>query len=132
MNNIFAFLIELLFYNGNGFSDAVFDNGLYASSAIVLLVSTILLVILFYYIINSPKFNKWFHWILILFVNFVVNLLFPFLMIKSKLTDLGYVFSGEYLTYSLINAAYATLLFIILSFAIRWGSSNCRQTPFPN
>jgi hypothetical protein len=116
-----------------------------------LIFVTLFMVLLFYYLINHPRFNRWWNWLIILLINAGLNFLYAWLITLSDLNsnsisdDLMYVrnvSTNEIVTQKVIdsnciyfgitNAIVATSVFILLSFAFRWWSRNCSTCPFPN
>jgi len=128
MNELFATIFETFLFI-DSFSDAVFESGIYSSIGITMVISSLVLFLLFYYGINSPKFNQWYHWLLVLVINFVINLLVTFFWTKSALEFQGLDFSSEYLSLALVVALMSAILYTLLSFSLRWWSANCSNSP---
>ena len=116
-----------------------------------MVVLTFVMVFIFYYIINHPRFNCWWSWLIVLFINAGLNFLYSWQLTLSDLSnnfisdDLMYVrdvSTNEIVTQKIIesnciyfgitNAIIASVFFIIFSFAIRWWSRNCSTCPIPN
>ncbi|ATL46426.1 hypothetical protein COR50_04130 [Chitinophaga caeni] len=131
MNDFVATIFELFYYSAP-FSDDVYAEGIYGQLALVNLLSSFLVAILFYYIINRPSFSRWYHWLLMLIINFLVTYSFAYTLTYNRFTALELEYSSEYFMFSLFNALIASTLFVIFSFSIRWWSSSAKRTPIPH
>jgi hypothetical protein len=132
MNSFFAPIYEVFYYS-SPFSDDVYNFELYIPIALTLLILTIICVVLFYYVIGRPKFSRWYHWGSVLITNAIVQFFVPLTVIQNKFDKEGISeYTSEYYNFSFANMFMSVLLFIIVSFMIRWWSPDCRKTPFPN
>jgi hypothetical protein len=131
MNNFFAKLYEVL-YKAGTFSDDLYQEQLYSPLGVIALVSAAVLACIFYYLINRPSFSRWYHWLMIMGVCFGINYALGVIIPKNKFTALNLTYSSEYWTFAIINALWACIFYIVISFAIRWWSRNCKGTPIPN
>ena len=101
--------------------------------------------VLYYYIINSSKWNKWWHWIMVLLfvgvVNFIIGYEWTigeyayidecfFYITNENNEKIQVIFGTNFWLFGLANCIISALFFIILSFVGKWGSSQCRRTPF--
>jgi hypothetical protein len=84
---------------------------------------------IYYYVINSVKFDRWFHWLAMLGVTAVLTPVVDYFVTSSILDGKDY--STAIVAFEFHNILFAALLFIIASFSMRWWSSNCRHTPIP-
>jgi hypothetical protein len=82
MRDFFAPMYELLtsFYGDElalhlyGWDGVGYDaTSLYVSIGIYMVISSVLLATLFYIILNKPNFSRWYHWLLILLINFIIS-----------------------------------------------------------
>lgn len=132
MNSFFATLYEYLYYQ-NQFSNAMFQNGLYWQVGIFLIILSIGLAAIFYYVINRPFFSRWWAWLIVLGVNFLLNLILGLSIPLTELTSKGFQFSTlNVIPFAFVNALYSAIVFVIFSFIIRWGSVHAKGTPIPN
>ena len=123
------FLEKLFPYQGD-FSERLYEYGLYSNIMLISLLLSLALVGAFYYIINSPRFNKWHHWLLFLLIDFVLIFQVATFYPKSYLADMDEYFSFDVCAmFGLMNAVYAAVLFIIFSFSLKWWSTNASTTP---
>lgn len=124
-------------------------TNLYNQVGVMTLIISLLVAILFYYIINHPRFNRWWSWVIVLFINGLVNMLYAYQFVLSdfragKISDClmyirneksGEVVSqlieeGNCLMFGYTNFIVATLFFIIISFIVKWKSPNAKHAPF--
>jgi len=131
MNDLFAPLFEFFYYTVP-FSDDLYDEGLYAPLGLCNFFISLFFAVLFYYLINRPAFSKWYHWLIILLINFAVAFTLGAVLPQSKFVALNIEYHIEYYVFGLMNALFASLFYIIISFMIRWWSTNAKQTPFPH
>lgn len=131
MNDIFAPLFEFFHYSVP-FSDDLYAEGLYSTLGLCNLFISFFFALLFYYIINRPAFSKWYHWLIILFVNFVIAFAMGIFLPQIKFTALGLEYESEYYVFGFKNALISTIFYVIISFLIRWWSTNAKRTPFPH
>lgn len=135
MNDFFANWYELLSYF-DGFSDNMYDNGLYLSIGYCLILVPVVLLTLYYYVLNSRKFNKWWQWLLLVVIICVINFGIAFGVSYNGIygqygTNLvGYPLISDCLGFSFINFTWSFLISFVWSMIIKWGSSQCRRTPF--
>ena len=123
-------IFEALYYE-RAFSDAMYNQNLYFVVAIVTLAIAWVLAAVFYYVINSVRFSRWYHWLLVQAAACVVTPVTSFVLCNNSLTAEGYDFAGQLGSFCVIDLAVEAVLFTVASFAMRWWSSNCRHTPIP-
>ena len=131
MNDLFAPLFEFFYYTVP-FSDDLYAEGLYSSLGLCNFFISLFFVVLFYYIINRPAFSKWYHWLIILLINFVVAFTLGVVLPQTKFVALDIEYHSEYYVFGLMNALIASLFYFLFSFMIRWWSTNAKRTPFPH
>lgn len=131
MNEFFAPLYEFFYYSVP-FSDDIFQEGQYAPIGITAILTGIFFGVLFYYIINRPSFSRWYHWLIILGINFLINFLVGTFLPQPKFSALGLHYSSEYYMLGLANGAVATCVYILFMLFFRWFSTNAKQTPIPH
>lgn len=114
-------------YLDSGFNNAMLD--IYSLVGIIVIIVTWAIAAIYYYLINSVKFDRWYHWLAMLGVASVLAPVICYLVVDAQLGDKDY---GTYeVTFEFYNIFVSAILFIIASFSIRWWSSNCRHTPIP-
>jgi hypothetical protein len=137
MNEFFADLYE---YWGlaylDGFSNDMFNGNLYILIGIWMLSLSFVGMFIYYYVINHPRYNKWYHWFIVVLgltaINFAIaysnsyNGLFN--LYEEQNVNLPY--STEFFIFSFINAIWSFVFSFVFSLVIKWGSRNCKITPF--
>lgn len=138
MDAFFANLYELfgLVYLDQ-FSDDMYTNGFYVPIGIVMLASVVLVGLLYYYVINHPRWNRWYWWLLIGFFLSAANSITAWVMADSMLVKLYEQAQmvmpygiAEFLPFCVIAGALTLFFFFIFSFIVKWGSRNCKHSPF--
>lgn len=124
-------LLELV-YNAPGYSDNMYNLGVYDTVAIAITALPWMAAVLYYYVINSVHFDRWWHWLAMLAVVAVVTPVVCYCINTSAFADNGGIsYPAEEAAFQTATVLYATLMFVVASFSIRWWSSNCRHTPIP-
>lgn len=123
-------IFEALYYE-RAFSDAMYNQNLYFIVAAVSLAIAWVLAAVFYYVINSVRFSRWYHWLIVLAVACVLTPVTNFVLCNNSLTAEGYDFTSQLASFCTVNLFVEAVLFTLASFAMRWWSSNCRHTPIP-
>lgn len=97
----------------------------------------IIAFVLFYYVINSPRFNRWWSWLIVMvgvgvgayaWGHYVVNVdiisqcIAPSLI--AKIGTLNAIMFGVY------NCLLSIFIFFVLSLALRHWSKNCKHSPW--
>lgn len=119
------------FYYASGFNDQLWNLGLYDIIAIITIVMAWGGAAIYYYAINSVRWDRWWHWLVVLAV---VTLLTPSICYGVNVhafSEAGLEFQLEAASFEMGNLVITALMFIIASFSIRWWSTNCRHTPIP-
>lgn len=127
---IFPSAIFEMGYYDTDFSNLMYNDNVYVIVAIITAAAAWGGAALFYYVINSVSFSRWYHWLITLGVVSIIAAVVNYFYANSILADEG-DYGAQLFSFSVIDAVYAALLFIIASFSVRWWSSNCRHTPIP-
>jgi hypothetical protein len=136
MNDLFSALYELFGYIQD-FSDNLYETGVNIPVGIVMVLLSAVGMASYYFAINHPKFNRWFHWLLVVGVLALINFGIAWAMSDSALYD---YFQGvnqeipystiDFVTYSVVNAVWSVVFSFIFSLCMKWGSSNAKYSPF--
>lgn len=129
---LFGFFSEPLYealYYSSGFSEAMHNQDAYGIVAIVTITMTWGIAALYYYVINSVKFDRWYHWLAMLGITSVLTPVVCYIIVAHLLDEFDY--STAEFTFEIYNILFTALTFVIASFSMRWWSSNCRHTPIP-
>lgn len=130
---IFATHIFEAMYYSNVFSNEMYDLQLNGPCAWICIGIAWALAALFYYAINSVSFSRWYHWLIVLVCGVVLSAIATYLFINHQFDILTNDADFSVQTFRMaINAGICqAVIFVVASFSIRWWSSNCRHTPFP-
>ena len=122
-------LLEALF-TSSGFSDQMYNRGLYDTIALVTIAVAWGMAAVFYYVINSVKFSRWYHWLVILILVLAITPVVGYVLNHGVFADNNLLYGPEEVKIQLVNLVYSALIFLAASLGIRGWSSNCRHTPF--
>ena len=121
---------DTLYYNTE-FNNNLYNLGLYNIFAIVTIAFTWLGAAVYYYAINSVRFDRWWHWLIVLAIVCVLCPAVCYIISLNSFARAGMDYAFEAFVFQVTTLVWAALLFIVASFSMRWWSSNCRHTPFP-
>lgn len=119
------------FYFDNEFSNDMYNLHLYIVNTLITAISAWGFAAIFYYVVNSVSFSRWYHWLIMLAVSVVVCATASYFYITGAMEAEQLDYSVQAFHFTLATALVEAILFIVASFSIRWWSSNCRHTPFP-
>ena len=111
-------------------------TNLFSLVGAITLCIAILFCVSYYYIINHPRFNRWWNWLSVLFVLAVLNFGIALWLTISDLSkgnissDIASVSVVDCISFGFVNLIIGSLFFIICSLIIKWGSRNCKFSPF--
>lgn len=105
---------------------------------------TAAVVVLFYFIINYPNFNNFAGWFIFMAVNTVFNFLVGWRWLAADFGDGKMVsvdpatglhtplpiFEDDLIMFGISNAVVSIVLFTVLSYCVKWWSTNCSRAPF--
>lgn len=129
LNEFFSMIFEWLGYSGD-FSDDLFQEELYASIGLISLITSLFMVVAFYFIINRPKFSRWYHWLIMLLINFLITFLVGLLVPQNVFYGLNIEYEiMVYVIFGLKTAIIGTLFFIIWTYLLKWWYGNAKGTP---
>ncbi len=112
-------------------------RSLYVTVGFLLIIITAAIVIAYYFLINSPRYNRWYHWMGFMGVNFIIHLCLGFYLpyldfdkgnVAPTVKDV--VDSGHLWGFGLANGLLSIVLFILLSIIVKRFSRNCSTVPF--
>jgi len=117
-------------------------NNQFITYGFIALGIALVVMLIYYYVINHPRFNKWWSWLLMLLLVGVSNLAIAVGMlwgVWDTVTDdivclieggSGGINENTCIGFSIANFIVSILFFIILSIAFKWWSTNCKRCPF--
>lgn len=111
------------------------DFGITSSMGMCTVLIPWIMAVVFYYVVNSVHFDRWWHWLVMLAITVCMTVWADWYFMSGKFAvreaGLGEMYSSYMLAVSGWNALFSAAVFTAVSFGIRWWSSNCRHTPFP-
>lgn len=142
MNDLFGPLYEGFYPWGlfyiDGFSQDMYDSGVYSIIGWFWIISSILLTLFYYYILSN--YGSWFrlgHWFLWVLFACVINFTAAYYISIGEMADYyqhtddgsPYGFS-EHFRFSMVNAFWTFLLCVVLSIIFKIKSIKASRTPF--
>lgn len=118
-------------YFQNEFSNEMYNENLYFMSAVLTAGITWTCSAVYYYLVNSVSFSRWYHWIIVMTLASVASTIAGYMYCSNFFSAMGFDFAFQLRNFSFVNFVIGALLFTVSSFSIRWWSTNCRHTPFP-
>lgn len=109
-----------------------------------MLLVSLAIVVVYYYVVNHPKLNNWWGWLIFFGSNAVINFIIGWQWVlkdyyagkmvetekaSGKLVDLP-ISSSDILAFGVSNMILAMLAFFTFSYLIKWRSTNCSRAPF--
>lgn len=125
--------------------EEIIGSNQFISIGIITVVITFLFMLLYYYVINHPRFNQWWSWLIVLVFVGLVNLfvgygLTPSLSggnipasLMTQLEDgnsIPLIGQIECWGFGLANSIVSIMWFIVFSLCFKWWSRNCKYSPF--
>jgi hypothetical protein len=120
--------------NNDGTTEA---RSLYLYVGLSMLVISLVIAAVYYFAINSPKYNRWYHWITAMGTNAIINLLVGFYLPfrdyqAGEIADeikpgIGI---GDLWGFGFANAIVSLLFFFIFSLILQNKSRNYANVPF--
>jgi len=123
--------------NQGNFSNDMYNNGYYMPIFLILVILVAVVATCYYYAVNHPRVNRWYHWLFFNLGTGLVNFGLTWIISSDKIVayygaqgmDSPYDWTN-YLILSSIALLWTGIFFFVFSFIIKWGSSNCKRTPF--
>ena len=131
-----------LFYHLKGWDSGMQDfgaaNNQFPTICLITFLSTALVFVVYYYILNHPRFNKFWHWLIAMAILFLGIFLYSRGLVISDLTGVSEhpidpalnVSTDNATMFGVYNGVLSCILFFVLSICFRFGSKNCKNTPF--
>jgi len=116
-------------------------NNQFVTYGFIALGIALVVMLIYYYVINHPRFNKWWSWLLMLLLVGVSNFAIAIGMLWNEWYTVGtaecLIAGGNggidintLIGFGIANFIVSILFFIILSIAFKWWSTNCKRCPF--
>ena len=119
-------------------------SNMFIGIGMAMLAISLAFAVVYYYVVNHPRLNNWWGWLVFCAVNAVVNFVVGWQWVlkdfyAGKMTDLDKVTGNEMalqidesdiIAFGVANMLDAVVAFIIISYIIKWWSTNCSRAPF--
>ncbi len=120
------------------------QSNMYIGIGLSMLCISFFMVVTYYYLVNHPRLNNWWGWLIFASVNAIINFVvgwqwilkdyYDGLMVTKsattgKMEDL-HIYESDILAFGVTNMIDAIIVFLIFSYIIKWWSSNCSRAPF--
>lgn len=137
------FGIELANYLWGESSPEQLSN-MFIGIGLSMLCITFVIVVFYYYVVNHPRLNNWWGWLIFCSINAIINFIvgwqwvlkdyYDGFMVKKdaatgKMVDLS-LSKSDLLAFGVTNMIDAILAFLFISYIIKWWSTNCSRAPF--
>lgn len=131
-----------LFYHlkgwDNGMQDFVAANNQFPTIWLVTFFSALLVFVVYYYILNHPRFNKVWHWLITMAVLAIGIFIWSRGLVMSDIAGVSLhpvdpalnVSADNALMFGVYNAVLSAIFFLFFSIAGRFGSKNCKNSPW--
>ena len=131
-----------LFYHlkgwDNGMQDFVAANNQFPTIWLVTFFSALLVFVVYYYILNHPRLNKVWHWLIAMVVLAICIFIWSRSLVISDITGVSLhpidpalnVSADNALMFGVYNAVLSAIFFLFFSIVGRFGSKNCKNSPW--
>ena len=127
-----------------GVSSPLSPNNSFIGIGLWMFGISLAMAILFYYVVDHPRLNNWWGWLIFLGINALINFFVGWQMILDDYyeglmvtidpsTNLQVplnIGTSEILCFGVSNMILSIFAFTIFSFIIKWWSGNCSRAPF--
>lgn len=120
------------------------NSNMFIGIGLSMLLISLVIVIIFYYVLDHPKFSNWWGWILFLVVNALINFIVGWQWVlkdyyagkmvaenpaTGEIEDLPITLS-DISAFGVTNMIDSIIVFFLISYVIKWWSTNCSHAPF--
>lgn len=128
-----------------GLSSPESQNNSFIGIGLIMLGISLFMVICYYYIINHPRLNNWWGWLIFLGINAVINFVAGWQYVLRDYYNnkmVGYdpsnptqliplnIGESDILCFGASNMLLSIIAFVIFSYSFKWWSINCSRAPF--
>lgn len=120
------------------------DSNMYIGIGLTMLLLSLVVAVCYYYVADHPRLNNWWGWSIFLGVNAIINFIVGWqwvlkdyyankMVVVSKVTGKEEHLSidqSDILAFGVTNMIDAILAFILISYIVKWWSTNCSRAPF--
>lgn len=130
-----------LFEHLKGWDDSMMDYNpdynQFPSILFSVLLICIVFFILYYYIINHPRLNRWWCWLIDLIVIIILTFYWGYNVVNVDIINgniapslIDKIGSINAISFGIYNAVLASLIYLILTLLFRHCSKNCKHSPW--
>ena len=120
------------------------DSNMFIGIGLTMLLTTLAISVIFYYVLNHPKLDNWWGWLIFLGSNAIINFIVGWQWVlkdyyagkmvtvektTGKVVDLP-IDTSDILAFGFTNLLDSVIAFILISYIIKWWSINCSRAPF--
>lgn len=120
------------------------QGNMFIGIGLTMLVVSLAMVVIYYYVLDHPRLSNWWGWLIFCGINACINFVvgwqwvlkdyYAGLMVKEdpttgKLVDLS-IYHSDILAFGVVDMIDAILAFVVISYIIKWWSTNCSHAPF--
>jgi len=118
-------------------------KNLFIGIGLLMLLISFVVVMVYYYLIDHPKLNNWWGWLIFLLSNAVINFIvgwqwvltdfYDGLMVKispttGEMVDLP-IYTSDMIAFGCTNMFDSIIAFVLFSYMFKWWSHNCSGAP---
>lgn len=119
-------------------------SNMYIGIGLSMISISFVMTLCYYYVVNHPKLNNWWGWLIFCTVNAVINFVvgwqwvlkdyYDGLMVRvdpstGKTVDLP-IYYSDMMAFGVTNMIDAIVAFVFFSYIFKWWSTNCSRAPF--
>ena len=124
----------------SGWDETVGDytkSNLFLITGIIILAVVLIACVMYYYVLNHPRQNRWWKWLLfwllpVAVLNFVISfgITLSDVLAGNISSDISNISWLDCLGFGFANFIISALFFAVISFGIKWWSQNCKHSPW--
>ena len=127
-----------------GESTPLQGSNMFIGIGLTMLLLSLVVAVCYYYVLNHPRLNNWWGWLIFLGANAIINFIVGWqwvlkdyfadkMVVVSKVTGKEEplpIDQSDILAFGVTNMIDAILAYILISYIIKWWSTNCSRAPF--
>lgn len=107
----------------------------YVLVGLLLLGISLLATLVYYYLINRPAFSQWYHWLIILLINALIQGAIAFSLTNNDVSIGLYceelnITSNDCFGFAFSNFIWGIIVYFLFSMVVKWWSTNGKKSPF--
>lgn len=120
------------------------QGNMFIGIGLTMLCISLAVAVVYYYVVNHPRLNNWWGWLMFCGVNAFINFIVGWQWVlkdyyadkmvainpvsgKEEALD---IFPMDILAFGVTNMINAIIAYVIISYIVKWGSTNCSRAPF--